>query len=302
MPRYDGPIIDSHHHLFWDLERNYPWMSKPMRPMIFGDDWSALKQEYSVADLKADFAPHNVVKSVHVQANFDITRPEDETAGLQAMADAEGFPTGIVAYADLTDPSLESVLEKHQSYANTRGIRQQVYWHPRNEYWRYVDRADFCLSTSFRRGLSILSNKGLTFDFQGFASQFADLAIIAREFTNLRICLVHAGMLTAIDDSMVAEWKEALAVLKPCENVFIKVSGLNTFTRTVDADIMRIATNTALDMFGPDRCFFGSNYPVERMWTSFDGYIAAQKDVLADRPTAEQTKFFNDTAEYFYGL
>ena len=273
-----------------------------MRPMIFGDDWSALKREYSVAALKADFEPHNVVKSVHVQANFDISRPEDETAGLQAMADKDGFPTGIVAYADLTDPSLETVLDKHLAHANTRGIRQQVYWHPENEYWRYVDRADFCLSTSFRRGLSILSDKGLTFDFQGFAPQFADLAMLARECSNLKICLVHAGMLTSTDDSTVAEWKEALEVLKPCDNVFIKVSGLNTFTRAVDSEIMRIASNTALDMFGPDRCFFGSNYPVERMWTSFEGYVATQKDVLAERSETEQTKFFHDTAQRFYRL
>ena len=203
MPRYDGPIIDSHHHIFWDLEANYPWMSQPMRPMIFGDDWSALKQAYSVGDLMADFEPHNVVKSVHVQANFDITRPVDETSGLQAMADETGFPTGIVGYADLTDPNLETILDAHLAHANTRGIRQQVYWHPENEYWRYVDRADFCLSTSFRRGLSILSDKGLTFDYQGFASQFADLAMLARECANLNICLVHAGMLTSTDSSTV---------------------------------------------------------------------------------------------------
>ena len=301
MPLYDGPVVDSHHHLFWD-PKNYPWMDQPMRPMIFGDDWSALKREYQVEDLKADFAAHNVVKSVHVQANFDISRPVDETAGLQAIADTHGFPQGIVGHADLTDPNLETVLDGHMSHANTRGIRQQVYWHPQNEYWRYVDRPDLCLSTSFRRGLSILSDKGLTFDFQGFASQFADLAMLARECSNLNICLVHAGMLTATDSSTVAEWREALEVLKPCENVFIKVSGLNTFTRKVDANLMGIAANTALDMFGPDRCFFGSNYPVERMWTSFGDYMSAQKDVLAERSDAELGKFFHDTARDFYSL
>ena len=51
MPMYDGPVVDSHHHLFWDLD-NYPWMHRPMRPMIFGDDWSSLRREYQVEDLK----------------------------------------------------------------------------------------------------------------------------------------------------------------------------------------------------------------------------------------------------------
>ena len=66
--------------------------------------------------------------------------------------------------------------------------------------------------------------------------------------------------------------------------------------------IMGIAANTALDMFGTDRCFFGSNYPVERMWTSFGDYVSTQKDVLADRSEAEQEKFFHDIAREFYRL
>ncbi len=301
MPLYDGPVVDSHHHLFWDLD-NYPWMHRPMRPMIFGDDWSALKREYRIEDLKADFATHNVVKSVHVQANFDISRPVDETAGLQAIADEHGFPQGIVGHGDLTDPNFERVLDDHLEYANLKGIRQQVYWHPTNEYWRFVDRQDFCLSTSFRRGLSILSDRGLTFDFQGYASQFEDLAMLAKEAANLRICLVHAGMLTATDDATVNEWREALKVLVPCENVFIKVSGLNTYTRTLDETVMDISSNTVLDMFGADRCFFGSNFPVEAMWCTFEDYTAMQKKVLADRSEEENSRFFHDTAIEFYDL
>ncbi len=300
MPLYDGPVVDSHHHIFWDLEANYPWMQMPMRPMIFNDDWTDLKRPYSVHDLKADFETQNVVASVHVQANFDINRPVDETKGLQEMADAEGLPTGIVGFADLTDPNLENVLDGHMAHANTRGIRQQVYWHPTNEYWRFVDRADFCLSTSFRRGLSVLADRDLTFDFQGFENQYADLAMLAKESANLKICLVHAGMLTGTDSATVTAWREALEVLVPCENVWIKVSGLNTFTRRIDETIMDIASNTALDMFGADRCFFGSNYPVERMWCTFEDYVAMQKKVLAGRSAEENRKFFHDTARDFY--
>ena len=94
MPLYDGPIVDSHHHTIWDCEANYPWMNAPMRPMIFGDDWTGMKQEYSIEQFIADSALHNVVQSVHVQANFDATRPEDETKGLQGFADQHGFPHG----------------------------------------------------------------------------------------------------------------------------------------------------------------------------------------------------------------
>ena len=109
-------------------------------------------------------------------------------------------------------------------------------------------------------------------------------------------------MLTATDDSTVAEWRDALKVLVPCENIFIKVSGLNTFTRTLSEPLMDIAANTALDMFGAERCFFGSNFPVEAMWTTFDDYTSTQKKVLAGRTAEENRKFFHDTAIEFYGI
>jgi predicted TIM-barrel fold metal-dependent hydrolase len=302
MPLYEGPIVDSHHHTIWDCEANYPWMHAPMRPMIFGDDWSGMKQNYSIEQFIADSASHNVTQSVHVQANFDMTRPADETKGLQGFADQHGFPHGIVAYADLTDSNVEKVLASHLEYANTRGIRQQVYWHNENEYWRFVDRPDFCRSNAFRRGLSALAEHDLTFDWQGFDTQFDALAELAKAHSGVRFCLVHAGMLTGLDTSTVNGWTEALEQLVPRDNVFIKVSGLNTFSRSLDEPLMTHVTDTVLDKFGVDRCFFGSNFPVERMWTTFADYTAAQKRAMAGRSDTENGKFFHDTAKAFYRI
>ncbi len=302
MPLYDGPIVDSHHHTIWDCETNYPWMNAPMRPMIFGDDWSGMKQPYSIEEFKSDSASHNVVQSVHVQANFDMSRPADETNGLQGFADQHGFPHGIVAYADLTDSDVEKTLTAHLQYANTRGIRQQVYWHQDNEYWRFVDQPEFGLSNAFRRGLSVLAEHDLTFDWQGFDTQFSELAELAKAHSGVRFCLVHAGMLTGLETSTVDQWTEALRQLVSRENVFIKVSGLNTFARHLDEALMTHVTDTVIDMFGVDRCFYGSNYPVERMWTPLDDYTSAQKRAMAKRSDAENAKFFHDTAKAFYGI
>jgi len=302
MPLYEGPIVDSHHHTIWDCEANYPWMNAPMRPMIFGDDWSGMKQEYSIDSFIAEGASQNVTQSVHVQANFDMTRPADETRGLQEFADRTGYPHGIVAYADLTDSHVETTLDAHLQYPNTRGIRQQVYCHADNEYWRFVGQPGFCLSNAFRRGLSAVSERGLTFDWQGFDTQFGDLAELAKAHSGQRFCLVHAGMLTGLDSSTATAWRAALELLVPFGNVFIKVSGLNTFTRRLDEPTMAHVTDTVLDMFGADRCFFGSNYPVEGMWTSLADYIAAQKRVMAGRSATENEKFFHDTAKAFYRI
>ena len=84
--------------------------------------------------------------------------------------------------------------------------------------------------------------------------------------------------------------------------MFIKVSGLNTFARQIDEPLMTHVTDTVLDMFGTDRCFYGSNFPVERMWTSFEDYTAAQKRVMAGRSDEVNGKFFHDSAKAFYRI
>jgi len=302
MPLYEGPIVDSHHHTIWDHTINYPWMNAEMKPMIFGDDWSGMKQEYSIENFLSDYQRHNLSQSVHVQANFDITRTFDETKGLQCFAKTHGYPNGIVAHADLCDSSLEKTLLGHLEYPNTRGIRQQVYWHPTNENWRFVDRPDFCLSNAFRRGLSIISAYDLTFDWQGFTNQFCDLSELAKSHSGLKFCLVHAGMLTDLDSTNINEWTNGLKLLVPNENIYIKVSGLNTFSRKLNEPLMKYVTDTVLNMFGSDRCFYGSNFPVEGMWTSLNEYISAQKRCTSTLSDEVNKKFFYDNAKKFYQI
>jgi len=90
------PKIDAHHHL-WDLENNhYPWLVEAGGPRMYGD-YDAMRKNYLIDDFLADSAPHRVVKSVHVQANWNHDDPVGETRWCQSVADVHGFPHGIVA-------------------------------------------------------------------------------------------------------------------------------------------------------------------------------------------------------------
>jgi len=122
---YQGPIIDTHHHL-WEV-RNYPWLVAPPSPKIFGESYEPLRFDYLIDDLRVDFNGHDVVKSVHVQAHYDARDPVGETRWLQGVADRHGFPhrqspgTPIVA-----DDRVEEMLDAHAQYENFRGIRDHV--------------------------------------------------------------------------------------------------------------------------------------------------------------------------------
>jgi predicted TIM-barrel fold metal-dependent hydrolase len=297
---YNGPIVDSHHHI-WEW-RNYPWLVAPITPKMYGSDYEPLRQDYLVEDLLEDFGDNNVVKSVHVQANYDPSDPVGETKWLQAQADRTGFPHAIVGHAEMTAPNLDEILAGHAQYANTRGVRHQLHFWEGDPLRCRTDRPDLCITDDFQRGIEKLKQYDMSFEVQGFSHQFKYFAEMIGNFPDTKFCLVHGGMLTADDDATVAAWKEGLEALHPLPNLSIKCSGLNFFTARCDEDHMRITLDHLLDRFGADRCFYGSNFQLEKLWASYDDLIAASKRIVARHSEADQRAYFHDTATAFYRI
>lgn len=299
---YQGPIIDTHHHL-WEVE-NYPWLLEPMRPRIFGESYAALRQDYLIDDFRADITGHNVVESVHVQAHYDPRDPVGETAWLQSVADQHGFPHAITGHAQLHHDRVEDTIIAHAKFKNFRGIRDHVMWEPSRKAWQAVDRPDFCLSKTYQRGLGLLAQHKLHYELQGFPNQFHIFAELLGAKPTLQVCLVHSGLLTGDDPASIAAWEKGLALLVPFKNLSIKCSGVNNVTWGPPRAYAPVARqyNTLLDMFGADRCFFGSNFPVEKLKNSYGTLMASLKTALAHRPEPEQRAFFHDTAARFYRI
>jgi predicted TIM-barrel fold metal-dependent hydrolase len=299
---YQGPIIDTHHHL-WEVH-NYPWLVEPMRPRIFGETYGMLRQNYLIGDLHADFAGHNVVKSVHVQAHYDPRDPVGETRWLQSVADVHGFPHAITGHAHLADDRVEETIDAHAGFKNFRGIRDHVMWEPSRKAWQAVTRPDFCLSKEYRRGLRALAARDLHYELQGFPNQFPFFAELIGELPELRVCLVHGGLLTGDDPASFDLWQKGLERLAPLKNLSVKCSGVNNVNWSAARPYASVARqyNTLLDMFGPDRCFFGSNFPVEKLKSTYTCLLDMLKMALAHRPPEEQRAFFHDTAARFYRI
>src|SRR3546814_7846930 len=109
-------------------------------------------------------------------------------------------------------------------------------------------------------------------------------------------------MRSADDDDTVGDYKRGMEMLAAFPNLYIKCSGLNMLTARLDKPHMAIQLDTALDAFGAERCFYGSNFPLEKLWTSYDDLVNACKEILAPRPEADQRRFFHDTVIEFYGM
>lgn len=120
-----GAVIDAHQH-FWDLDRNpYPWLQDPEPiPFRYGD-YAALRRTYLPPDYERDVAPYRIVKSVHVEAEWERSYPVAETRVLEGLAAREGRPTACVAHAALDHPDAGAILAAHAAHAMVRGIRHK---------------------------------------------------------------------------------------------------------------------------------------------------------------------------------
>ena len=291
-------IIDAHHHIW--RQADLKWLQGPQQPRIFGE-YGALQRDYSIDEFLQDVRGSNVVKSVYVQANWPAERSVDEVAWVQSVADRHGFPHGIVGYADLGASDVAATLDNMLQHKNLRGIRQQIHWHEKTLY-RFATRPDLMNDPGWRRGLKEIEKRGLLFELQVFASQMGDSTRLAREFPGLTFVLLHAGMFEDRSANGIAAWRKGMRLLAACPNVVTKFSGLGTFERQCSVDLWRQPVEETLALFGPARCMFGSNFPIEKLWTPYGPIIATMQALLAGVSPSDRQAIFHDTAARVYRL
>jgi len=271
-----------------------------MQPRIFGE-YAALRRDYLAEEFKRDLAPHGITKSVYIQINVNPGDEIDETAWVQGVADKHGLPSGIVAFANLAAPDVAAVLDRHMAYANLRGIRQQIHWHENPQY-RFAPRPDMMNDAAWRAGLRELEKRDLSFDLQVFPSQMADAARLARDFPGVKFVLLHAGMLEDRSPAGWDLWRRGMRQLAACPNMWVKLSGLGTFVRTCSLELWQPVIEETVALFGAARCMYGSNYPIESLWTPYARIVETTQASLAGASISERRAIFHDTAQRFYRL
>ena len=291
-------IVDAHHHIW--RRTDLPWLSGPMRPRIFGP-YEAIRRDYLVDEFLADIADTDVSRSVYVQANWAPDRFEDEVAWVEQVADEFGWPHAIVGYADLLAEDVRPQLDRLSRYPRLRGVRMQLHWHE-NEMYRFAPRPDLALDPLLQRNIARLADYRLSFDLQVFAGQMAGAAELAASCPNVTFVLQHAGMLEDLSPEGRAEWRAGMVALAAQPNVVSKLSAFGTFIHRNDAGHISSVLAETVELFGADRCLFGSNFPIEKLWTSYRALLDAFLAASAPFDDSARKAIFEGTAARVYRL
>ena len=290
-------FVDSHFHI-WRLA-DLPWLNGPMVPRIFGP-YEPLRRDYPMSEYMADARAAGIGTAVYVQPNWPLERSVAEVEWVQSVRDEHGWPHAIVGSADMFDDGAGAVFERQQAASPLmRGARVQLHWHA-NEQFRFAAGPDRMKDPVFRRNVARLGELGWLFELQVFAGQMADAAAFVAEFPGVTFVLVHTGMLESPAALHVEPWRAGLELLAAQPNVIAKLSGQGTFVHRVDEDLIRLVTATAVELFGSQRCMFGSNFPIEGLWTDFGTLAQAWLRVVGELDPAARRDVLGATARRVY--
>ncbi len=286
------PFVDAHVH-FYDMQHPEliygDWQLGVPHPMLGMKLQRLAERNYLAENYIAETRASNVVKAVHVQAAIGSKDPVKETEWLQAAADRTGYPHGIVAYADLRDSNVEEVLEGHCRYANMRGIRD-------------FSHGDYLIEPDFWRGFELMEKYNLVSSISAQWPDMVKLRDLAGKFPNVQIVIDHTGAPQERTVEYFAKWREGMSNLAEADNIVCKISGLAMTDNDWTVDSIRPYVLHCIEAFGPDRCIFATNWPVDWLWSSYGKVVDAYLEITGEFSDAERTAMFSGNSERLYRI
>lgn len=285
--------IDAHHHL-WDLNAvHYPWLMAEGVERFFGDP-TPIQRDYLIDEFRQGASRHGISGSVHIQVGADNAMAE--ATWVQQVAEATpDWPLVQVAFADLTAPDLGNTLDQLQRLDSLRGVRQIVGRAPGEDAQTGTNA--LLADPRFRAGLAELANRGLSFDLQLIPELIADTARVLAEVPDLKVALCHAGSPHDRSPVGVTSWAGQLKALASLPNVSCKLSGLGMFDHNWTENSFRPIVETCLAQFGQDRLMFGSNFPVDSLYSNYNQLFETLEKLV---PTDWHQAVFGANAAAFY--
>jgi predicted TIM-barrel fold metal-dependent hydrolase len=294
-------LIDAHHHL-WDLSMaRHPWLGDHPEPGFFLGDYSPLKRNYLPADYLKDSAGHNVLATVHCEAEWDRADQVGETRWISAIHARHGFPNAIVAHAWFHSPNAAEILEQQAAFPLVRGIRSKPVT-VASPAEKPGGGPGTMQDDKWLVGLSRLERHGLTFDLRVPYWHLEEAAAVAAQFPNIPMVLNHTGFPWDRSAEGLRAWRAAMEVIARAPNMHLKISEFGLRDKAWDYESNRGIVREALAIFGVERCMFASNFPVAGLRIGYDALVRAVARMVEDLSAAEREALFWRNAARFYRI
>jgi predicted TIM-barrel fold metal-dependent hydrolase len=287
-------FTDTHVH-FYDLRRGdltYDWLrpgGDAAEAAVLGD-YSAIRAErYWGDDFLRETRFAGVGHVVHVQAAVGSADPVAETGWLADLKARTGTPDVAVVYIDLAANSAADILARHLEFGFVRGVRDLRY-------------DDYLTNPRWHRGFGMLARNQLVCCDAPAVTDVAAVTALLRAHPDVTYCLDHAMMPRARTPEYFAQWNDALGRLAQLPNTVIKISGLGQVDHEWTVESLRPWVLACIETFGTERSFFGTNWPVDRLYSSYGDLLDAYNQIVSDFSETERVQLFSGSADRIFRI
>lgn len=294
-------LIDAHHHL-WDLKKNpYPWLQEASEPHFFLGNYDALKKNYLWPDYQKDTSNHNVIATVHCEAEWSRDDQVGETQWLTEMHKHTGQPCAIVAHVWFHTDNSEEILARQASFPLVKGIRSKPLTASSPSAMK-SHQSGSMQDPRWLEGFSRLSKYQLSWDLRVPYWHLAEAAEVAELFPRTQIVLNHTGFPWDRSAEGLKAWRVAMERIARCSNVWLKVSEFGLKDKPWSYSENQVIVQDALSIFGIERCMFASNFPVASLRIDFNTLVNSVAKMINGYSPKQQQDFFVNNAAKFYRL
>ncbi|MEM6938763.1 MAG: amidohydrolase family protein [Pseudomonadota bacterium] len=294
-------IIDAHHHLWAPqtpaLDVGYVWLKDIGAMKPFGDP-TPIQRDYLLPEFLENANPHEIIASVHVQADPRLPDPVAESAFIQKISDESAQPIMIVGFADLKTDAAAETVQQHKAHRNLRGIRQILSHLPDRPEISFA-ATNLLDNPTWRAQFAALAAQDMRFDLQLYPEQMLQAADLIAACPHVPVVIDHLGSPYDQTAAGRALWADGMQALAQIAQVHVKLSGYAMFFQGDLSDGARQVTQDILTWFGPERCMFGSNFPVDSLHLAYPDLV----DFVASEVGANALDaVFANTAARFYNV
>ena len=295
-------IVDAHVHLFDHKANVHPFLDQPDETFEeFVGDYSALPRRYLLDAYLADSRSRDI-KGI-VWHEFLSNDPIKEARWAHDQAAGSSVPQAVVALVEFLDPRLEERLDIYRSLSNVTAVREHLGWDARNAKRRFAKRPDLLRDPAWQRALASLRRYDFRCGLEIFAPQAPDLLEVIRLNPEIGFTLAVLGWPLDLTPAGFERWRQDLSRLSRCENVCASIFAIECiFGMDWTVNQVRPWVLSLVDLFGPNRCMFGSHMPIDSLSFGFERLYDAYGQIIAGFSPDERDQMLRGVATNWFRL